>query len=183
MRVIQAALPFMREQKKGKIIQISSRSGFRPLPSISIYAASKFALEGISETMAATLKPWNIDVSLIEPGPVKTDLDFVSPYGSHLPKDQDPYSNLFEMAGLLDPVSPIAQETEEIAQLVKMVIETDRPNLRYQTTDAIKKQARERFCDETGNTSITEWIKVLYTVDPTASIPQKEDPTSLKVKQ
>ena len=44
----------------------------------------------VSETMAATLKPWNIDVSLIEPGPVKTDMDFVSPYGSHLSEDQDP---------------------------------------------------------------------------------------------
>ena len=162
MRVTQAVLPFMRQQRNGRIIQISSRSGFRPLPSISVYAASKFALEGISETMAATLKSWNITVSLIEPGPVKTELDFTSPYGTRLPKEQDPYFEIFDAAGLLDPVSPIAQESVEIAQLVKFVVEADQPHFRYQTTEAISVQAGKRLCDITGDSFVDEWTSILY---------------------
>lgn len=162
MRVTQSVLPIMRMQKEGKIIQISSRSGFRPLPSISIYAASKFALEGLSETMAATLKPWNISVSLIEPGPVNTDLDFLSPYGSRLPRQQDPYYAIFEQAGLLDPMSPDVQQPVEIAQLVKEIIETSEPLFRYQTTETIKKQAAKRLFDITSLTSIEEWHQLLF---------------------
>lgn len=161
MRVTQAVLPHMRDQKKGKVIQISSRSGFRPLPSIGVYAASKFALEGLSETMAAVLKPWNISISLIEPGPVSTELDFISPYGSRLPKHQDPYYSIFKEAGLLDPNSPDAQSAQQIAFIVKEVIETDKPLFRYQTADYIKKQASKRFIDISGNSSVDEWDDIL----------------------
>lgn len=162
MRLCQAVLPFMREQRNGRIIQISSRSGFRPLPSISVYAASKFALEGISETMAATLKPWNIYVSLIEPGPVSTELDFLAPYGSKLTIANDPYKSLFLTAGLLDPVSPIAQTADEIAFFVQKAIEDESPLFRYQTTEAIQKQAQRRFVDITGLSNIREWDSVLF---------------------
>lgn len=157
IRTAHAALPSMRERRRGKIIQISSRSGFRPLPSLSVYAASKFALEGLSETMAVTLRPWNISVSLVEPGPVNTDLDFLSPYGSRLPRERDPFCLMFEKAGLLDPLSPNVQQPIEIALLVKEIIESERPHLRYQTTAAIKAQAALRFVDTTGNSSLREW--------------------------
>lgn len=162
MRMSQAVLPVMRANNSGKIIQISSRSGFRPLPSISIYAASKFALEGLSETMAALLKPWNISVSLIEPGPVNTELDYLSPYGTRLNSHEDPYLPIFEKSGLLDPYSPIAQEPSEIASIVLEIIESSQPHLRYQTTDAIKKQAAKRFVDITGDANVEEWSAVLF---------------------
>ncbi len=162
MRMCQAVLPIMRSQMSGRIIQIGSRSGFRPLPSISVYAASKFALEGLSETMAATLQSWNILVSLIEPGPVKTDLDFLAPYGSHLPREIDPYAPIFERAGLLDPNSPLAQEPDEIACIVQDAIEAKCPLFRYQTTDAIKNQAAQRWIDITGVSHVREWDSVLF---------------------
>ncbi len=161
MRMCQAVLPIMRSQKSGHVIQIGSRSGFRPLPSISVYAASKFALEGLSETMAATLKSWNILVSLIEPGPVRTDLDFLAPYGSHLPREIDPYAPIFERAGLLDPYSPLAQEPDEIACIVQDALEARCPLFRYQTTDAIKSQAALRWFDITGASHVEEWDSVL----------------------
>lgn len=165
MRTAQAVLPVMRAQKKGRIIQISSRSGFRPLPSISVYAASKFALEGLSETMAAVLRPWNIDISLVEPGPVSTDLDFLSPYGSRLLLEADPYHIIFAKAGLLDPNSPIAQTPKEIALIIKHIIEADKPLFRYQTTENIKKQAAFRLVDITGTSYIEEWRSVLFRDD------------------
>jgi len=159
MRVCQAVLPHMRKEKGGRIIQISSRSGFRPLPSISVYAATKFALEGISETMAATLKPWNIHVSLIEPGPLTTELDFLAPYGSKLSPEDDPFKSLF--GDLLDPVSPIAQTPEEIAVFVQRAIEDEKPLFRYQTTKAIEAQAKMRLVDITGLSSVEEWESVI----------------------
>jgi NADP-dependent 3-hydroxy acid dehydrogenase YdfG len=162
MRVTQAVLPIMRGQKSGRIIQISSRSAFRPLPSISVYTASKFALEGLSEAMAAVLKPWNIHVSLIEPGPVNTQMDFEAPYGTRLPRDKDPFHALFTQAGLLDPGSPIVQQPEEIAIIVKEAIEAKHPLFRYQTTSLIRHQAAMRLVDITGNASLREWDEILY---------------------
>lgn len=161
MRVTQAVLPIMRSQKSGKIIQISSRSGFRPLLSMSVYAASKYALEGISETMAALLKPWNIAVCLIEPGPVDTDFDFKAPYGSKLSPEEDPYYSIFQQSGLLDPSSPIAQDPKEIAAIVKEAIEAKSPFFRYQTTDNIKQQASQRLVDISGISSVNEWDNIL----------------------
>ena len=165
-RMCQAVLPIMRKQKSGRIIQIGSRGGFRPVPSLSVYSATKFALEGISETMAVTLKPWNIFVSLIEPGPVKTELDFLAPYGSKLDKNDDPYAAIFERAGLLDPNSPIAQEPDEIACIVQDAIEARCPLFRYQTTDSIRRQAGFRMVDITGLSHLEEWNKVLYQSGP-----------------
>jgi NADP-dependent 3-hydroxy acid dehydrogenase YdfG len=165
-RMCQAILPIMRKQMHGRIIQIGSRGGFRPVPSLSVYSATKFALEGISETMAATLKPWNILVSLIEPGPVKTDLDFEAPYGSHLAKEEDPYAEIFERVGLLDPKSPIAQEPEEIACIVQDAIEAKCPLFRYQTTNMIRHQAGFRMVDITGLSSVEEWSKILFPDKP-----------------
>lgn len=173
MRLSQAVLPSMRAQNKGRIIQISSRSGFRPHVAFSLYAASKFALEGLSETMAATLKPWNIHVSLIEPGPVNTSFDVASPYGSRLPRSQDlygsrleqsqdPFYPMFEKVGFFDPSSPDMQEPEDIARIVKEAIEAKEPLFRYQTSEKIKKQAAERLVDITGLSSLNEWNRILF---------------------
>lgn len=162
MRLAQAVLPFMRAQKGGRIIQISSRSGFRPLPSISVYAATKYALEGISETMAATLKPWNIKISLIEPGPVSTEMDFTAPYGSKLPSENDPFKPLFAKAGLLNPYSPITQSPEEIAAVVQKAIEDREPLFRYQTSKLIEQQAKKRFVDISGLSSLAEWDAIFH---------------------
>jgi hypothetical protein len=112
--------------------------------------------------MAATLKSWNILVSLIEPGPVRTDLDFLAPYGSRLPREIDPYAPIFERAGLLDPYSPLAQEADEIACIVQDAIEAQCPLFRYQTTDAIKNQAALRWIDITGVSHVKEWDSVLF---------------------
>ena len=63
-RLIQAVLPTMRQQRSGHIINISSGVGIYSLPGLGLYSASKFALEGMSESLAATLSHWNIKVSM-----------------------------------------------------------------------------------------------------------------------
>lgn len=69
----QAAIPVMRKQGHGHIIQISSVLGVATVPTLGIYNASKFAVEGLSETLAAEVKPFGINVTLIEPNGFSTD--------------------------------------------------------------------------------------------------------------
>ncbi|HEY8918935.1 MAG TPA: SDR family NAD(P)-dependent oxidoreductase [Chitinophaga sp.] len=71
--VTQAALPIMRAQGHGHIIQISSILGVVTLPTLGVYNASKFAVEGLSETLATEVKDFGIHVTLVEPNGFATD--------------------------------------------------------------------------------------------------------------
>lgn len=71
--VTQAALPVMRAQGHGHIIQLSSILGVATAPTLGIYNASKFAVEGLSETLAAEVKAFGINVTLVEPNGFSTD--------------------------------------------------------------------------------------------------------------
>ena len=71
--VSQAVLPVMREQKSGHIIQVSSFLGLVTIPVLGLYNASKFAVEGLSETLAQEVKGFGINVTLIEPNGFSTD--------------------------------------------------------------------------------------------------------------
>ena len=70
----QAALPIMRNQKSGHIIQVSSILGIAALPNLGIYNASKFAIEGLTETLAQEVKQFGINVTLLEPNGYATDI-------------------------------------------------------------------------------------------------------------
>jgi NAD(P)-dependent dehydrogenase (short-subunit alcohol dehydrogenase family) len=74
MRMIKAVLPTMRSRKRGHIVNVSSLAGLSGAPFLGVYAASKFALEGYSETLRLELKPLNIHVSLVEAGFLDTPL-------------------------------------------------------------------------------------------------------------
>jgi NAD(P)-dependent dehydrogenase (short-subunit alcohol dehydrogenase family) len=71
--VIKAFLPFMRQRRRGHIINITSMAGYITMPGISYYCGSKFALEGISETLAKEVKGLGIAVTAVAPGSFKTD--------------------------------------------------------------------------------------------------------------
>lgn len=72
IRVIQQALPYLRAQKSGHIINISSIAGFAPGTGWSVYAAAKFAVSGLSEALANDLKPLGIHVTAVSPGWFRT---------------------------------------------------------------------------------------------------------------
>lgn len=72
-RMIQLVLPSMRKQKYGKIINISSMGGRFTSPFAGWYHSTKYAVESISDALRMELKPWNIDVVLIEPGMIQTN--------------------------------------------------------------------------------------------------------------
>jgi NAD(P)-dependent dehydrogenase (short-subunit alcohol dehydrogenase family) len=71
--VTQAALPFLREQGSGHILQVSSIGGISAFPNIGIYNASKWALEALSQSLAAEVADFGVKVTIIEPGAYSTD--------------------------------------------------------------------------------------------------------------
>ena len=73
LHLTQSFLPMFRQQKSGHIIQISSHGGFKAFPGFGIYNASKFALEGFSEALAIEVAPLGIKLTIVEPGPLRTN--------------------------------------------------------------------------------------------------------------
>lgn len=73
LQLTQTFLPLFRRQKSGHIIQISSHGGFKAFPGFGIYNASKFALEGFSEALAIEVAPLGIKLTIVEPGPFRTN--------------------------------------------------------------------------------------------------------------
>jgi NAD(P)-dependent dehydrogenase (short-subunit alcohol dehydrogenase family) len=71
--MIKAVLPFMRERRRGHILNITSMGGFITMPGIAYYCGSKFALEGISEALGKEVKPLGIAVTAVAPGGFRTD--------------------------------------------------------------------------------------------------------------
>jgi NAD(P)-dependent dehydrogenase (short-subunit alcohol dehydrogenase family) len=79
IRVIKEVIPIMRKQRSGTIVNVSSVAGRIGFPMGSAYVSSKFALEGLSESMSYELKQFGIKIVLIEPGVINTNFAFVTP--------------------------------------------------------------------------------------------------------
>jgi NAD(P)-dependent dehydrogenase (short-subunit alcohol dehydrogenase family) len=73
LRVTRAVLPYLRKQRRGHVVNLSSIGGLVGLPGFGIYNSTKFAVEGLSEALAAEVAPLGIRVTLIEPGPFRTE--------------------------------------------------------------------------------------------------------------
>jgi NAD(P)-dependent dehydrogenase (short-subunit alcohol dehydrogenase family) len=73
LRVTRAVLPYLRKQRSGHVVNLSSIGGLVGLPGFGIYNSTKFAVEGLSEALAAEVAPLGIRVTLIEPGPFRTE--------------------------------------------------------------------------------------------------------------
>ncbi len=139
--LINLTLPYMREQKSGHIINISSTSGIRALPGLGVYAATKFALEGYSEALALSLSPFNIKVSIVEPGTVKNS------WGEHCKKSSS-LNEVFEYKklkiNLSSKITNLAktqgQDENEIAKLIINIASSSEPNLRYQTSNVVRNK-------------------------------------------
>jgi len=76
LRVIRAALPVLRAQRRGHFVNLSAAAVIANYPGFSLYGATKWALEGVSESLAAEVRPLGLRVTIVQPGPFRTD--FVS---------------------------------------------------------------------------------------------------------
>ena len=79
LRTTKAVLPHMRRQRSGRIVNVSSVLGFLPAPYMALYAASKHAVEGLSETLDHEVRQFGIRVALVEPSFTRTNLDLNAP--------------------------------------------------------------------------------------------------------
>jgi NAD(P)-dependent dehydrogenase (short-subunit alcohol dehydrogenase family) len=134
--VTRAFLPLIRNNRGGRIIMISSISGRIALPGLSVYAASKFALEALSDALRVELKPFNIDVVLIEPGNVATpiweksiaDNDAVMAQADAAVKKL--YANLIQVLNRIAQ-NPRGIKPEHVANIVAHALVVKRPRSRY----------------------------------------------------
>ncbi|NSL67059.1 SDR family oxidoreductase [Bacillus toyonensis] len=138
--ITQLVLPYMREQKSGKIINISSISGQVGFPGLSPYVSSKYALEGWSESLRLEVKPFGIDVALLEPGSYNTNIwevgkqlagnqsDTTSPYKEYMYKIQKHNNSGSDTFG-----NPI-----DVANKIVEIAEAKRTNLRYPIGKGVK---------------------------------------------
>ncbi len=131
VRMMLAALPQMRKRRSGKIINLSSIGGLLSLPYNSAYAASKYALEGYSESLRYEMLPFGVFVSLIEPAGVQTgtlDHSLISTRTPH-PAYQAARARLMRQMQHTQAASGIPLDT--VAQAIARVVAEQKPNLRY----------------------------------------------------
>ncbi len=164
VRFIQAVLPSMRAQKSGHIINISSINAFLTPPFGSMYAASKAAVESLSESLSIEVEPYNISVSIVEPGLIQTRFEL--PMGTkEIPND--PYQAITNVIRtdiekrLAHPelLSP-SQTAQEIAEFLYNIIQDPHPKLRYQTSENAKQLVSKKLIDLTGELYLEEMQKL-----------------------
>lgn len=151
LRLIQEVAPFMRKQNAGHIINISSIAGVQPRPGLPIYSASKAALEALSETLAATVSPWNIKVSVVEPSFVTTNFGKTSTLGSR-PCEETIYKKITNsVLAAIEYVMPHGQSPDQIADLLVTIASDPHPDFRYQPSQEAHLDVKEKLVDTTGN--------------------------------
>ena len=152
VRVTQQVLPVMRKQNTGIIVNVSSVGGQIGIPGLSAYHSTKFALEGLSESISYELEPFGIRVVIIEPGVIRTNiinssiiakkaLDPKSPYFSLMKKLENSFKSMMENATASSP-------PEEVAKIVLQAVTSESPQLRYAVgNDAITLLQAKRMSD------------------------------------
>ncbi len=142
IRVTQAVLPIMRRQRHGTIVNISSIAGKIGFPLTSAYVSSKFALEGLSESMAYEIEQFGIKVILIEPGVIKTNFDNNLKIGKKVTIGHNtPYAEMTQkrISGF-KPRFESGSPPIEVAKVILKAITSENPSeLRYPVgNDAFK---------------------------------------------
>ncbi len=125
--VTQAALPIMREQGSGHIIQVSSIGGISAFPTVGAYHASKWALEGFSQSLAQEVAGFGIDLTLIEPGGYATD--WSGPSAKHS-EESPAYSGVREAARNRRSAAATPGDPKATRDAVLKIVDAEEPPLR-----------------------------------------------------
>nr|XP_025973604.1 estradiol 17-beta-dehydrogenase 1 [Dromaius novaehollandiae] len=157
VRTIQAFLPAMKRRRAGRIVVSSSVGGLQGVPFNAVYCASKFAVEGLCESLAVVLQPFDIHVTLVECGPVRTsflaNLRRPDPEGPELRGLDAETRGLYRRylrhcQGLFREA---AQDVEEVVQVFLEALRSPRPPLRCVTTQRFAPLARLRLDSPDGS--------------------------------
>jgi short-subunit dehydrogenase len=140
MALIRGVLPHMRKKRSGHIINISSVGGMMAMPTMSIYSASKFALEGATEALWYEVRPWKIKVCLIQPGFINSDsfknVELTRESRKSIQDKNNPYYYHYNsMAPFIARLMRMSPSTpEKIARKIHGVIDSKNPPLRVPAT-------------------------------------------------
>ena len=140
MALIRGVLPHMRKKRSGHIVNISSVSGMMAMPTMSIYSASKFALEGATEALWYEVRPWKIKVSLIQPGFINSEsfknVELTRESRMSIQDKNNPYYYHYNsMAPFIAKMMRLSPTTpEKIARRIHKVISSRNPPLRLPVT-------------------------------------------------
>lgn len=146
----QAVLPHFRANRQGSIVNVSSIGGRMAFPLGTLYHGTKFAVEGLSESLQYELGAIGIRVKLVEPGGIQTDFS-----GRSLDFSNDPalaeYQPLVQSTlGVLGPMMAQGSQPEQIAEVVYAAATDTSDRLRYEAgADAVQVLANRRAADDT----------------------------------
>lgn len=154
IRVTQKVIPIMRKQSTGgTIVNVSSVGGRIGMPVLSAYQSTKFALEGLSESLSYELEPFGIRVVIIEPGFIRTNIMNSSILAKKAADPKSPYFSLMQKVenhfmSMINNTSSSAPE--EVAKTILQAITSENPQLRYTVGDDAAKilQAKRAMSDE-----------------------------------
>ncbi|HVJ25508.1 MAG TPA: oxidoreductase [Burkholderiales bacterium] len=130
INVTRAALPLMRKQRSGHLVQMASLNGVEPLPGGAYYTASKFGIKGFSEALAAEVAPLGIRVTIVEPGPFRTRFlsDRSAKWAKPMPDYADSVGKTRELLRKMDGSQP--GDPERAAQAIVQAVQAKKPPLR-----------------------------------------------------
>ena len=158
VRLMKAVIPIMRKQRSGIIVNVSSIGGLVGVPLNSAYTASKFALEGFSESMKYELEGFGIKVILIEPGAIKTNFVENSKQAQKAMNPDSPYAELSKKAseGRREAFKQ-ASSPMQVAGVILNAIKSEKPNTRYLVgNDAAAIMERKK---NSSDFELERWIK------------------------
>jgi NAD(P)-dependent dehydrogenase (short-subunit alcohol dehydrogenase family) len=137
VRVIKAVLPIMRKQHGGIIVNLSSMAGRIAFPFDSFYHASKFAVEGLSESLQYEVEPFGVKVILIEPGAVKSD--FMKNLKSTGNIEDSPYRPVIQkVTESFERTTQNAISPEQVASVILKAVISDNPDFRNVVGEDVK---------------------------------------------
>jgi NAD(P)-dependent dehydrogenase (short-subunit alcohol dehydrogenase family) len=153
MNTIRAILPYFRERKEGIILNISSGAGKFTVPLMSMYAASKFALEGFSEALSFELSTLNIKVKIIEPGGTETNFNKTSGVNFAHNASLAAYEPFMAAAGKMfeDMIAAKSVSPETVVEVIEKALTDGTDTLRYVigNADFMRRiEARQNMADQ-----------------------------------
>jgi len=151
IRTTQAVLPIMRKQKSGIIVNISSGAGRFGYPGHSAYISTKFAVEGLSESMSYELDPFGIKVVVVEPGVIRTDIVNAMVVARKSQDPNSPYLQILQkMANAFEKMMKNASSPDLVANVVLNAVKDQNPNLRYLAGNDVEQWlgAKRNMSDE-----------------------------------
>ncbi|RBI61247.1 oxidoreductase [halophilic archaeon] len=174
LRLIREALPHMRERGKGTVVNVSSAVGRLAVPGMGIYSGSKFAMEGITDSLRSEVAEYGVDAVLVEPGPVDTELydranDEIK--GVERSGAYERFYEMYEDRRAIDGGMPGAVHPKEVADTILDAANVQDPDPRYPVGTAAQVAEYARFVpakyrdllyEKFSGLSTSDWAKKLF---------------------